>query len=86
MVVCEGYESSEDPYILAGSCGLEYSLFSTGHRQRTSERQYTDDYHQRSRSYSSSSSNWSTLIMLGVLGYIAWQILKPRFPAAGNPL
>lgn len=25
-VVCEGYESPEDPFILAGSCGLEYTL------------------------------------------------------------
>eukprot|EP00727_Mastigamoeba_balamuthi_P002242 m51a1_g12014 hypothetical protein (140) ;mRNA; r:152-733 len=25
-VSCEGYESPDDPYILAGSCGLTYSL------------------------------------------------------------
>ena len=29
-VVCEGYDSPEDTYILAGSCGLEYELYSTG--------------------------------------------------------
>jgi hypothetical protein len=28
-VLCEGYENPDDPYILAGSCGLEYTLKST---------------------------------------------------------
>lgn len=26
MVSCEGYDSSEDQYVLRGSCGLEYNL------------------------------------------------------------
>ena len=25
-VICEGYDYPDDPYILAGSCGLEYTL------------------------------------------------------------
>ena len=25
-MICEGYDHPEDPYILAGSCGLEYNL------------------------------------------------------------
>lgn len=28
-VVCEGYDSSEDPYVLKGSCGVEYKLVLT---------------------------------------------------------
>lgn len=40
-VGCEGYTSASDPYILAGSCGVEYSMHLTekGHRylQRKSE-------------------------------------------------
>lgn len=28
-VSCEGYESSDDPYILKGSCGIEYRLLLT---------------------------------------------------------
>ncbi len=28
-VTCEGYESSEDPYVLRGSCGVEYRLLLT---------------------------------------------------------
>lgn len=28
-VVCEGFDSSEDPYVLKGSCGVEYRLVLT---------------------------------------------------------
>jgi hypothetical protein len=28
-VICEGYSSSEDPYVLKGSCGVEYRLVLT---------------------------------------------------------
>ncbi|KAL6244593.1 hypothetical protein RBB50_008121 [Rhinocladiella similis] len=28
-VICEGYESSDDPYVLKGSCGVEYRLLLT---------------------------------------------------------
>lgn len=28
-VTCEGYESSDDPYVLKGSCGVEYRLLLT---------------------------------------------------------
>merc|ERR1712004_509460 len=36
-VVCEGYDHPDDPYILAGSCGLEYTLELTkeGREKRT---------------------------------------------------
>lgn len=34
-VICEGYSSPQDPYILKGSCGVEYKLILTdeGHRR-----------------------------------------------------
>ncbi|KAJ3159923.1 Store-operated calcium entry-associated regulatory factor [Geranomyces michiganensis] len=28
-VICEGYDNAEDPYVLAGSCGVEYTLHRT---------------------------------------------------------
>jgi len=37
-VLCEGYDYPEDPYILAGSCGLEYTLELT---QQGRDRQKT---------------------------------------------
>ncbi|KAL8714725.1 MAG: hypothetical protein Q9225_006508, partial [Loekoesia sp. 1 TL-2023] len=50
-VICEGYESSSDPYVLKGSCGVEYRLILTdigeqeyGHKSRN--RFYDDDFAQ----------------------------------------
>lgn len=50
-VICEGYDSPEDPYILKGSCGVEYRLVLT----ETGEEKYgpREDYgdtHRSSRS------------------------------------
>lgn len=28
-VICEGYDSADDPYVLKGSCGVEYRLVLT---------------------------------------------------------
>merc|ERR1712210_415487 len=38
QVTCEGYDYPDDPYILAGSCGLEYTLELTkeGREKRSS--------------------------------------------------
>ncbi|KAG5920889.1 hypothetical protein E4U42_006041 [Claviceps africana] len=32
-VICEGYASAEDPYVLKGSCGVEYTLLLTSKGQ-----------------------------------------------------
>ena len=39
-VVCEGYDSAEDPYVLKGSCGVEYRLVLT----EAGERKYGERY------------------------------------------
>ena len=39
-VVCEGYDSAEDPYVLKGSCGVEYRLILT----EAGERKYGERY------------------------------------------
>ena len=52
-VVCEGYESPEDPFVLKGSCGVEYRLILTEEgEKRFGERVddvggygYEDDYY-----------------------------------------
>ncbi|ATY61136.1 DUF1183 domain [Cordyceps militaris] len=33
-VVCEGYASSDDPYVLKGSCGVEYTIALTAQGER----------------------------------------------------
>lgn len=39
-VVCEGYDSAEDPYVLKGSCAVEYRLILT----EAGERKYGERY------------------------------------------
>ena len=36
-VVCEGYDYPDDPYILKGSCGLEYTLELTKEGQNKNQ-------------------------------------------------
>lgn len=50
-VQCEGFDYPDDPNILAGSCGLEYTLVNTGARSAGSElggSYYGSGYAQRS--------------------------------------
>ncbi|KAF7558862.1 hypothetical protein G7046_g5290 [Stylonectria norvegica] len=42
-VICEGYSSPDDPYVLKGSCGVEYRLALT----RKGEQRYPDISHGR---------------------------------------
>eukprot|EP00249_Psilotum_nudum_P012056 c23559_g1_i2 orf=340-1011(-) len=44
-VICEGYKSAEDKYVLEGSCGLEYSLKHTGFWQRVTFQSALCFYH-----------------------------------------
>ncbi|KAL4235590.1 Store-operated calcium entry-associated regulatory factor [Mactra antiquata] len=84
-VTCEGYDYPEDPYILRGSCGLEYTLDYTeegwnkknsGHHgnQNTGyqSHHYNDDYHDRSNYHKSYSKKASSVMQdLVFLGIIA---------------
>ncbi|KAF4551015.1 Hypothetical protein D9617_15g043690 [Elsinoe fawcettii] len=65
-VVCEGYDSPDDPYVLKGSCGLEYRLQLTEHGEAvygyTSENTWTDTL-----------IGFAVLtFILGVIGYGIW--------------
>lgn len=46
-VVCEGYDSAEDPYVLKGSCGVEYRLILT----EAGERKYGERYDYGQKEY-----------------------------------
>lgn len=82
-VVCEGYDYPEDPYILAGSCGLEYTLDLTQEgksRQQGGggykEHSYHNTYTPRSDGYSSKWSGLSDLIILGVMGLVIYALYR----------
>jgi len=69
-VQCEGYEYREDPYILAGSCGLTYSVDFTdeGRYSQGSQNQYSR-YSQSGYKHSSGTSWGSSLFF--ILGLFA---------------
>lgn len=81
MVSCEGYESSEDQYVLRGSCGLEYDLDYTDlglKKSRESGKNYGfnsfSNYYNKF--YSSNSGGISGLITIVVLLAIAYGVYK----------
>merc|ERR1712004_440686 len=85
-VVCEGYDYPDDPYILAGSCGLEYTLELTKEgREKRSASGGGGGWQNPGNSYSSNSYYDSTssqssglgdLILLGVVGIVIYAVYK----------
>uniref|UniRef100_A0A2P2HVV9 Store-operated calcium entry-associated regulatory factor n=1 Tax=Hirondellea gigas TaxID=1518452 RepID=A0A2P2HVV9_9CRUS len=88
-VSCEGYEYPDDPYILAGSCGLRYNLdFTREGGQHQHDYGYGNDYNSdRGSSYgwnddvTSSKkrgyfSSIADLIVYCALGLMAWAFYK----------
>jgi len=55
-VNCEGYTYPDDPYVTAGSCGVQYTLeLSEKGKTRSSHRYKTDDYEQTNDYYQSTN-------------------------------
>ncbi|XP_069872360.1 store-operated calcium entry-associated regulatory factor isoform X2 [Dipodomys merriami] len=80
VVSCEGYESSEDQYVLRGSCGLEYNLDYTeiGLKKlkesgKLPGSSFSDYYYKW---YSADSCGLGGLITIGVLLTIAFVVYK----------
>lgn len=66
QVACEGYDFPGDPYILTGSCGLEYTLqYTRQGRQDQEAKQHHNQHHQREqhggRHQSSKSLTWEEI-------------------------
>lgn len=74
---CEGYESSDDHYVLRGSCGLEYNLDYTelGLKKLRESGKYTG-FNQFSDYYKNNSSGIGGLITIAVLLAIAFGVYK----------
>ncbi|KAJ3258856.1 Store-operated calcium entry-associated regulatory factor [Boothiomyces macroporosus] len=45
-VTCEGYSYADDPYVLVGSCGVEYTLYKTSKFNQPSYNTYQDHDYQ----------------------------------------
>jgi len=77
-VTCEGYNYPEDPYILRGSCGVEYTIDLT--------KEAYDHHRQQQHSYERQTSKrdgqgdpdslWSSIVILIIIGFIFYGIYK----------
>ncbi|KAK1149874.1 hypothetical protein N8T08_003430 [Aspergillus melleus] len=45
-VICEGYRNADDPWVLKGSCGVEYRLLLTDLGEKKFGRQHDDNLSQ----------------------------------------
>jgi len=84
-VVCEGYRDRDDPYILRGSCGLEYTLLGSPVRNQGNQQAYASDHSSGSyqNSYkpyptstarsTSSKGSWANWL---VGGFLIWLFLR----------
>jgi len=90
-VICEGYDYPDDPYILKGSCGLEYTLDYT---REGSQRKNHDYYGGGGASYGSNyhhtyhqSNKWSglnDLLLLGVAGLVIYAFYRTCLAGQGH--
>lgn len=92
-VSCEGYDYPDDPYVLKGSCGLEYTLDHTkaGHERKHHNHDYGYEkkhYHSQS-SYSKhhhgSGSTFGHIVTLGIIALIVYVIYKTCLSNNGTP-
>ncbi|KAH3809167.1 store-operated calcium entry-associated regulatory factor-like [Dreissena polymorpha] len=91
-VTCEGYSYPEDPFILRGSCGLEYTIDLTeegiarknsgnqGNHHQQQHQYYDDSYHHRSHVSDGLgkkvSSIVSDLFYLAIIAIVIYAIYK----------
>ncbi|OAA54116.1 hypothetical protein SPI_09050 [Niveomyces insectorum RCEF 264] len=88
-VVCEGYASRDDPYVLKGSCAVEYRLLLTDYGERR--------YPELARAATAAASPWHRwqpwlfwAAFVAVLVWIVWRAWggaaddRPRRPGGGG--
>ncbi|XP_023573370.1 store-operated calcium entry-associated regulatory factor [Octodon degus] len=79
VVSCEGYDSSEDQYVLRGSCGLEYNLDYTDiglKKLKESGKHQGFSFSDYYKQYSENSCATGGLVTIGVLLTIAFVVYK----------
>ena len=90
-VICEGYDYPDDPYILKGSCGLEYTLELTKEGHNRQSNSYNHDYgyggsnNYNSGYYSSkkNSTGMGDLIVFGVVCLVIYALYKTCIDTPG---
>ncbi|KAJ3218756.1 hypothetical protein HK099_004939 [Clydaea vesicula] len=60
MVNCEGYDYPDDPYVLAGSCGIEYEIYRSQNKKRNNyDQQGNNNYNQKKNQKSNKKNFYS---------------------------
>jgi len=80
-VQCEGYNFPDDPYILKGSCGLEYSIEPSGESSPSSS---YSSYSSYNSTPSSGSTTFGTVFMFAVVCLIFYWIFRSCTDASRN--
>lgn len=84
-VICEGYDSPDDPYILKGSCGVEYRLILTDLGEEKYGRGSGDLWRDFKRK---GQVDWSAIIFwgifIGVLGWIVYSAISSSLGRRGS--
>lgn len=77
-VICEGYDYPDDPYVLKGSCGLEYTIdFTKGGYQQKHSNNYGYSYrNEQSYSKFGKTSVLGDIIVLIIICIIIYAIIK----------
>jgi len=84
-VSCEGYSYPEDPYVLAGSCGLIYELEGPGQPKKAYHSPYNDYTTDSTSKYgNSSSSTFGTLVWYAAIAVLIYAVVKVWKGRAGH--
>lgn len=75
-VICEGFSSPSDPYVLKGSCGVEYRLVLTNAGEEKYGRKGEDLWrYYRDKNY----VNWSAIIFWGIFIFVVGWMMYSAF-------
>ncbi|KAF1731564.1 Store-operated calcium entry-associated regulatory factor [Beauveria bassiana] len=85
-VICEGYASADDPYVLKGSCGVEYTLALT----ELGERRYPDlarggDDRWFGGDAQGGNNAWAGLFFLVFVAVLAWIVSSSQQQQGWRP-
>lgn len=75
-VVCEGYASSEDPFVLKGSCGVEYRLILTEEGERKYGERVDWDYGKKERGGGQGKGGLGETLFT----FVFWAIFLGEYP------
>jgi len=72
-VSCEGYDYPEDKYVLAGSCGLEYTIDLTKGGSQSKSNNFGGSSYSAGNTVSDEETNWVFII---IVVFIVFMLLK----------